>query len=128
MQIGTKKIFITERVMNMNKIILVGNVSTDPEVKATQSGASLCTFNLADNNGDNTTFYRIAAWNKLSDICEKHVKKGMKLFVLGELKASVFESSKKSFLNLDVTAEKVEFFYQRKEESFSGIHASDLPF
>lgn len=115
----------------MNKIILSGNVSSNPEIKTTKSGTSVCVFNVAVNIGDHADFYRVNAWSKLGEICSKYVSKGSKVFVIGDLKPSIYESKGKTYMNLDVTAEKVEFMSGKKEEKtddFTDINPNDLPF
>lgn len=79
---------------SVNKVILVGNLTRDPELKHTESGKVVCTFGLATNrnwtNGDGekheeTDFHRIVAWNKLAELCSQYLKKGRKVYVEGRL-------------------------------------------
>ena len=101
----------------MNKIILIGNVSTDPEQHETANGKSVCTFNLAVNrrysgaDGERQTdFYRINAWGKLGDNCMKYLAKGRKAAVSGELQARLYDAKNgQQRLSLDVQADEVEF-------------------
>lgn len=62
----------------INKVILIGNLGADPEMKYTASGTALCTFRLATtesfkdrdgNQQDRTEWHRVVAWGKLADIC-----------------------------------------------------------
>ena len=101
----------------MNKIILIGNVSTDPEQHSTANGKSVCTFNLAVNrkysgaNGDKVTdFFRINAWGKLGDNCARFIAKGRKVAVSGELQARMYDAKNgQQRMALDVQADEVEF-------------------
>jgi len=77
----------------MNKIILIGNVGQDPTIRNAQ-GSNVATFSIAvnkrkkDSNGapiDVTTWFNCESWNKSAEFAEKFLKKGMKLFVEGEL-------------------------------------------
>ena len=101
----------------MNKIILIGNVSTDPEQHSTANGKSVCTFNLAVNrrysgaDGERQTdFYRINAWGKLGDNCAKYLAKGRKVAVIGENQPRMYDAKNgQQRLALDVQADEVEF-------------------
>lgn len=74
--------------------MLLGNLTRDPEVKYTPSGAAVCTFGLATNRTwttaegqtkEDTQFHRITAWNKLAELCGKLLTKGKKVYLEGRL-------------------------------------------
>lgn len=113
----------------MIKITLTGNVSSEPEMRQPTS-ASVCVFNVAVNNKDKTTFFRINAWRGLGEVCKKYVSKGMKVAVVGDLSAYTYETKQgKTLLALDVTADEVEFLSPaKKTDDFSDVSADDLPF
>jgi len=81
----------------LNKVILIGNVGQDPEVKVMQSGSKVVNFSLAtseswkDKNGEkkeNTEWHRIVVYgDKLPDIIGQYVKKGTKLYIEGAIKS-----------------------------------------
>ncbi len=72
-----------------NRVILVGNVTRDPEIRYIASGSGVVKFSLAVNrrtkNGDETTFVEIVAWEKLAETCNTYLKKGMSVLVEGRL-------------------------------------------
>ncbi len=71
-----------------NRVILVGNLTRDPEIRYTQSGKSVTKFTLAVNNPRNredTTFVDIVAWDKLGETCNTYLKKGSNTLVEGRL-------------------------------------------
>ncbi len=79
---------------SINKVVLLGNLTRDPEVKYTPSGAAVCTFGLATNRTwttaegqtkEDTQFHRITAWNKLAELCGKLLTKGKKVYLEGRL-------------------------------------------
>lgn len=79
---------------SLNKVMLIGNLTRDPEMKYTPAGAAVCTFGIATNrnwtteNGEkkeDVEFHNIVAWNKLAEICAQLLKKGRKVFVEGRL-------------------------------------------
>jgi single-strand DNA-binding protein len=76
-----------------NRVVLVGNLTRDPEIRYVQSGSAVTKFALAVNrrtkNGDDTTFVDIVAWDngnyKLAETCNTYLKKGMSVLVEGRL-------------------------------------------
>jgi single-strand DNA-binding protein len=79
---------------SLNKVMLIGNLTRDPEMRYTPQGAAVCTFGVATNRSWNTDagekkedveFHNIVAWNKLAEICSQLLKKGRKVYVEGRL-------------------------------------------
>jgi len=79
---------------SVNKVILIGNLTRDPEQRTTPSGSNVCTFTLATNRSwktdagekkEETDFHRIVAWDKLAELCGKFLVKGRKVYVEGRL-------------------------------------------
>jgi single-strand DNA-binding protein len=71
-----------------NRVILVGNLTRDPEIRYTQSGKGVTKFTLAVNNPRNkeeTTFVDVVAWDRLGETCNTYLKKGMNALVEGRL-------------------------------------------
>jgi len=72
-----------------NRVILVGNLTRDPEMRYIASGSGVVKFTLAVNrrtkNGDETTYIDIVAWEKLAETCNTYLKKGMSVLVEGRL-------------------------------------------
>ena len=78
----------------MNKIILIGNLTRDPELKTTPQGISVCDFTIAVNrrnrnqqaqDGNDADFFRITAWRQLGENCARYLAKGRKVYVSGPL-------------------------------------------
>ena len=85
---------------SVNKVILVGNVGKDPEVKYSQSGTPVATLSLAtnerfkDRNGewqDRTEWHSIVAWQRLAEIVGEYVAKGSKVYIEGKIQTSSWE-------------------------------------
>lgn len=85
---------------SINKVILVGNLTRDPEMKTTTSGQVVTTFGLATNrrwtnaNGENeqsTEFHECAAWAKLAEQCNNLLKKGKSVYIEGGLRTRSWE-------------------------------------
>lgn len=108
----------------MNKIILIGNLTKDPEQRETSSGVKVTSFTIAVNrrfasDGEKVTdFFRINAWRGLADSCFNYLSKGRKVGVIGELQARTYENHEgKSVMSLDVSADEVEFLTPRSEDT-----------
>lgn len=87
---------------SINKVILIGNLTRDPEMRKTQNGQPVSTFGLATNrewmtqDGQKKSlaeFHNIAAWGRLAEICEKFLKKGKLVYVEGYLKTRSWDSA-----------------------------------
>jgi single-strand DNA-binding protein len=84
----------------VNKVILVGNLGNDPEMRHTPGGAGVCEFRLAtneswnDKNGqrqERTEWHRIVVWGKKAEVCSKYLSKGRQVFVEGRLRTRSWE-------------------------------------
>jgi len=85
---------------SVNKVILIGNLGKDPEIKYTPSGVPVAKFSLATNERykdksgewqDRTEWHNIVAWQRLAEIVGEYVKKGSKIYVEGRLQTSSWE-------------------------------------
>ena len=107
----------------MNKITLIGNLTHDPELRATPSGVSVCSFTIAVNrrfeqNGEKVSdFFNIKAWRGLGEACAKYLSKGKKIAVVGELQARTYQAKDGTTrMSLDVQADEVEFLSPKDTE------------
>ena len=115
----------------MNKIILIGNLTRDPELKTTPNGYSVCEFTIAVNdrnarrnqqNGqESAQFFRISAWRQLGENCQRFLAKGRKVYVSGPLTARTYQANDGTTrVSLEVTADDVEFLSSRNDEAAGG--------
>lgn len=83
--------------MNLNKAMIIGNLTRDPELRSTPSGQNVASFSVAtnltwtDQSGQQqkkTEFHNIIAWRKLADICGQYLKKGSKVYIEGRLQTT----------------------------------------
>lgn len=99
----------------MNVITIVGNLTKDPELRTTQQGKFVCSFDVAVNrrrkveNQPEADFFHVNAWNELGENCAKYLSKGKKVGVVGRVSLDVRESNGKTYANMDVLASEVEF-------------------
>jgi len=86
--------------MNLNKAMIIGNLTRDPEVRTTPQGTSVCSFSVATNliwtdpsgqRQEKTEFHNIVAWRKLAEICGQYLKKGSKVYIEGRLQTREWE-------------------------------------
>lgn len=86
---------------SLNKVSLIGNLTRDPELRYTPSGAAVCTIGLATNRywtteagekKEETEFHRVVAWNKLAELCSQLLTKGRKVYVEGRLRTSAWQA------------------------------------
>jgi len=79
---------------SVNKVILVGNLGKDPELRYTSSGVAVATFSVATNESwkdpdgntqERTQWHNVVAWRKLAEICGEYLKKGGKVYLEGKL-------------------------------------------
>ncbi|NMB48208.1 single-stranded DNA-binding protein [Candidatus Kuenenbacteria bacterium] len=80
--------------MNLNRAMLIGNLTRDPEVRTTPSGTAVASFSIATNQvwtdpsgnrQEKAEFHNIVAWRKLAEICGQYLHKGSKVYVEGRL-------------------------------------------
>ena len=86
---------------SLNKVMLIGNLTRDPELRYTPQGTAVATFSIATNRQwktesgelkDNAEFHRIVAWDKLAEICGKMLKKGTRAYVEGRLQTRSWQA------------------------------------
>jgi len=84
---------------SLNKVQLIGNLTRDPELRYTPTGAAVCTIGLATNRSwttesgekkEETEFHRVVAWNKLAELCSQLLTKGRKIYVEGRLRTNAW--------------------------------------
>jgi len=86
--------------MNLNKAMIIGNLTRDPETKTTPNGINVTSFSVATNliwkdaNGqrqEKAEFHNVVAWRKLAEICAQYLKKGGKVYIEGRLQTRDWE-------------------------------------
>jgi single-strand DNA-binding protein len=86
-------------VRSLNKVMLIGNLTRDPELRYTPNGAAVCTMGLATNRSwttdtgekkDDVEYHRLVAWNKLAELCSQLLTKGRKIYTEGRLQTRTY--------------------------------------
>jgi single-strand DNA-binding protein len=114
--------------LSVNKVILVGNLGRDPEVRATTSGQSVCNFSLATTeryqgrdgqNHEQTEWHNIVAWGKQAELCGQYLKKGRQVYVEGRIASREYEARDGSGKRqrTEIVAQRVQFLGGRPAAS-----------
>lgn len=122
----------------MNKLLIIGNLTGDPQSRVTQTGKNVCSFTVAVNRRgkkDETDFFRVTVWDKLAEICQNSLSKGKKVSVVGPVSVSTYNAQDGSTrASLDVTANEVEFLshkeqpkQEQKPDGYVAVDEEELP-
>jgi len=124
---------------SFNRVVLVGNLTRDPELRYTSSGTPVANFGLAvnerykDSSGeyqDKPVFVDITAWSKLAETCNEYLGKGDPALIEGKLNYSTWEDNEGNKRHkLDVVMSRVVFLGSKKgQNSEEHGDADDIPF
>jgi len=111
---------------SVNKVILIGNVGSDPDVRYLDRGVAIANFNLATTergytmqNGtqvpDKTDWHSIVLWRNLAEWAERNIRKSMKLYVEGKLQTRTWEKDGQRRSKTEVIAENIQILYRPQE-------------
>ena len=110
---------------SFNKVMLMGNLTRDPELRYTSNGSAVASFGLAVNRKfkqgdewkDDVCFVDITVWGKQGENCAEYLSKGRPAFIEGFLKFSTWESDGQKRNKLEVVANTVQFLGSRGDSS-----------
>lgn len=113
--------------MSLNKVMLIGNVGKDPEVRHLEGGSVVARFSLAtterykDKNGEfqeQTEWHNIVCWRLLAERAEKYVKKGSQLFVEGRLRSRSWEDKTgQARYTVEIVADSIQILGRRQDDA-----------
>jgi len=135
----------------VNKVILVGNLGADPEMRFTADGTAVCKFSLATSRRftskdgqkqEKTEWHRIVAWRKLAEICGQYLSKGKQVVIEGRIEYGSYEKDGVKHYTTDIIAENMQMLgaaggaggnrLQEPEPSLEpppgGVPEDDIPF
>ncbi len=122
--------------MSVNKVILVGNLGKDPELRYTPAGQAVATFSLAtserykDRNGEmqeKTEWHNIVAWRQLAEICGKYLHKGRQVYIEGRIQTRSYDDrdGNKKYIT-EIVADQMQMLGNRGgEEGVGGERRSE---
>jgi single-strand DNA-binding protein len=126
----------------LNKVMLIGNLGKDPEMRYTANGNAVTTFTLAVNRGfsggdgerrEETEWFRVVAWNKLAELLGQHLSKGRRVYVEGRLSTRSWDGQdgQKHYVT-EVVAAQVLFLDRpagaSMPDSGGDMELDDIPF
>ena len=133
----------------INKVILVGNLGADPEMRYTAGGTAVCRLKVATsrrytdkqgNRQEETAWHRVDAWGKLAEICGQYLSKGRQVYIEGRLKYGSYEKDGVKHYTTDIVAENMQMLgagggrgeEREPEPPFEapagGVSEDDIPF
>ena len=114
---------------SVNKVVLIGNLGKDPELKYTSNGTAVCTFSLAttesfkDKNGnrqEKTEWHNIKIWRKQAEFAAEYLKKGKQIFLEGKLTTRSYEQNGQRMYITEIVADKL--FMLGPKDSASDVY------
>lgn len=105
-------------MISLNRVLLIGNLTKDPELRYTPSGTPVANLRLAVNSWfkdqagqrkEETCFVTVVVWSKQAEICNQYLKKGRPVFVEGRLMYRSWEAEGKTRSTMEVRADRVQF-------------------
>ena len=107
----------------INKVILVGNLGQDPEVKFTAGGAAVTTLSIATSDSwkdkdsgmdkERTEWHRVVLWRRLAEIAGEYLKKGSKVYIEGQLQTRKWEQEGQTRYTTEIIARDMQFLDSR---------------
>ena len=123
---------------SLNRVILIGNLTKDPELRVTPNGTSVSTIRLAINRrrpsssgeaANNTDYFNVVVWGKSAELCQEYLKKGSPVAIDGRLQSRAWETQDgQRRSTVEVVAENVQFLWRPgasdsrgSERDFEGV-------
>jgi single-strand DNA-binding protein len=133
----------------INKVILIGNLGADPEIRYTASGQAVAKFRIATterytdkqgNRQERTEWHRVTAWGKLAEICNQYLSKGKQVYIEGKIRSDTWEQDGVKRYSYEIIADNMQMLGQAQgrgqerepETPFTppegGVPEDDIPF
>ena len=119
----------------VNKVIIIGRLGADPEVKTLSTGQSVTRFNMATTEEwtkqdgtkqEKTEWHRITVWNKLGEVCAKYLFKGSAAYIEGKIRTSSWEDEQgQKKYSTEIVANQVQFLSSKSDQKQD--HTSQPP-
>lgn len=125
---------------SLNKVMIIGNLGADPEMRYTANGNAVTTFNVATNESwtdqqgerkERVEWFTVVTWNKTAENCAKFLNKGSSVFVEGRLQTRTWEKDGQKHGRAEVIADRVNFLDGKRgaeAETPYVVEPDDLPF
>ena len=128
--------------MSVNKVMLIGRLGADPEVRYTSDGVAVATFNIATNERwtnqkgereERTEWHRIVAWRRLGEICGEYLSKGRQIYIEGRIQTRSWEDKDgNKRWTTEIVAQNMQMLgsqgdYERTRQDHGGIPLPEAP-
>lgn len=117
--------------LNLNKVILGGRLTNEPELKQTQSGIAVTTFSVAVNRKakqGETDFFNVTAWRQTAELVARYFKKGSSICIVGSLQNSTWtDKNGQKHYKTDIVADEVNFVDSRGDGEQSSYGQQTVP-
>lgn len=116
----------------VNKVIIIGRLGQDPEMKAVGQGNTVTRLNVATSENwkskdgqkqERTEWHRVTVWGKLAEICGKHLSKGGQVYVEGRLQTNSYEKNGVKMYSTEIVASEVVFLGSKNNETSTGANS-----
>ena len=130
----------------INKVIIVGNLGQDPEIKYTAGGAAVTTLSIATSDSwkdkdsgmdqERTEWHRVVLWRRLAEVAGEYLKKGSKVYIEGQLQTRKWEQEGQTRYTTEIIARDMQFLDSRgsssnestqKSSEMNDLSAADVP-
>ena len=118
----------------INKVIIVGNLGQDPEIKYTAGGAAVTTLSIATSDSwkdkdsgmdqERTEWHRVVLWRRLAEIAGEYLKKGSKVYIEGQLQTRKWEQEGQTRYTTEIIARDMQFLDSRGSSNSSSTQNS----
>ena len=118
----------------INKVIIVGNLGQDPEIKYTAGGAAVTTLSIATSDSwkdkdsgmdqERTEWHRVVLWRRLAEIAGEYLKKGSKIYIEGQLQTRKWEQEGQTRYTTEIIARDMQFLDSRGSSNTSSTQKS----
>ena len=119
--------------LNLNNVVIAGNLTRDPEVKFMANERAVCNFGIATNRKwkdqagnakEEVTFIDVEAWGRTAELVGQYLKKGAPAYIEGRLKLDTWEKDGQKHSKLKVVADSVQFLGGKREEGEAATAAA----
>jgi single-strand DNA-binding protein len=119
-----------------NKVLIIGNLTKDPEIKELDSGVKVANFTVATNHNKKgkdgeklqlTDYHNVVAWRRMAEVCAQYLKKGAPVMIEGKLNNTIYENKEgKKVKNVEIQAEEVNFINYNKKANIDEINLVEV--
>ena len=122
---------------SVNKVILLGNLGIDPDIRTMQNGKKVCNLSIATSESwkdkdtgmdqEKTEWHRVVLWRRLAEIAGEYLKKGSKIYVEGQLQTRKWEQDGQTRYTTEIVAREMQFLDSKGSREGSNVGSSDMP-